>query len=212
MINKEEFRQQAILTFLQGNLNSNCIAYKGIEMSHYRACMLLAIDQADELIKELESREPKSVPISQIDFNEPQFKVDDWVVYRSTPLRVCDIKNKYILTDGRNVIEVPIHSQNIKEWTIADAKNGDVLIANEDSEYKWYGIFKEHTGETFTSHCHYNHGTAEFVIAPGRCRNHGSGKWGTIHPANEAQRHTLFAEMKRAGYEWDDEKKRVYKL
>lgn len=145
--------------------------------------------------------------------HQPKFKVGDWIVddlYGKVNQVILENGDGFTLDD--NTYFSGCWEDYYHLWTIQDAKDGDILIANEDSEYKWYGIFKKHTGETFTSYCHYNHGTAEFVTAPGRCKNHGYGKWGTIHPANKVQRHTLFAEIKRAGYTWDAEKKELKKI
>lgn len=148
-----------------------------------------------------------------------KFKVDDWIAYNEnkssiTPTQIINITedNKYIVSGNWSynfrTLEADWHL-----WTIADAKDGDVLVLNGSSkEYKWIGIFKAHTSDTsFSSHCHYNCGMCEFVTDIARCTKHGT-KYNDIRPATNEERELLFAKMKEAGYGWDSDKKELYKI
>ena len=151
---------------------------------------------------------------------EPKFKVGDWIVrgrgFVYEPSLITEIRDYYIceLINGERVTYTlnDVH-KNFHLWTIADAKEGDVLVVNGSSkEYKWIGIFKALTSDTsFSSHCHYNCGMCEFVTHIARCTKHGT-KYNDIRPATNEERDLLFAKMQEAGYQWDADKKELRKI
>lgn len=153
---------------------------------------------------------------------EPKFKYGTWLWHKENgdfPVLIVgyDEKKGYLAKYnigletyfGRDIIE-----NYYRLWEISDARNGDVLVVNGSSkQYKWIGIFKAHTSDTsFSSHCHYNCGTCEFVTHIARCTKHGTGKYSDIRPATNEERDMLFAKMKEAGYTWDSEKKELKKV
>lgn len=145
---------------------------------------------------------------------KPMFKVGDWITDGNITVQIEDIRNNsYIYSDG--VLYSTRTADKVYHlWSIADARNGDVLVLNGFSkEYKWIGIFKEHTSDTsFSSHCHYNCGMCEFVSDIARCTKHGAGKHSDIRPATNEEREILFAKMREAGYTWDENKKELKKI
>ena len=94
-------------------------------------------------------------------------------------------------------------------WTIQDAKDGDVLVANET-----IFIFKN-----IRHNMPYSYGGIDCTARFRNCIDEG-GKdgrnWTTslqdIYPATKEQRDTLFAKIKEAGYKWDAEKKKLKKI
>lgn len=140
---------------------------------------------------------------------KPKFNEGDWIVWKNCIYKILD--NKYTYTviniDG---LESRYEHSTIDDiaylWTIQDAIDGDILTVSRYGE--WIGIFKAHTGCTFTSHCFLN-GFLEFVNNPNRCKSHGTHG---IHPATKEQCDLLFQKMREAGYEWDTDKKELKKI
>ena len=138
---------------------------------------------------------------------EPKFNVGDWVVNKlgdSWHIDSFDKKN-YQVSDGKGKYNYfPISKQDeMHLWTIKDAKDGDVLTCNEEIL-----LFKSYSVKGRISlYCWYNGQTNNF---------HSKGAVDTslttrnkICPATKEQRELLFAKMKEAGYEWNNEKKEL---
>ena len=154
--------------------------------------------------------------VEQKSADEPKFKKGQWIVWQGKCYKVnyngCgyELVGQYGLSTS---LEYSTVDESAHLWDISDAKDGDVLVVNGNTpQYMWIGIFKEHTGITFSSHCHYNCGMIEFVTASARCKNHGSGKHIDIRPATKEEYDLLFQKMKEAGYEWDAEKLELRKI
>ena len=93
-----------------------------------------------------------------------------------------------------------IIERKFRPWTIQDAKDGDVLV-DEDNNI---GIYKEIEGLYWNSYI--------YLGCDGKLRGFsigGSHKQANTRPATKEQRDTFFAKMKEAGYEWDAEKKEL---
>lgn len=96
---------------------------------------------------------------------------------------------------------------NFKLWTIADAKDGDVLAYVTDEEDLWIMIFWS-LYEPYEGHVHYH---ALLV-------NDEFSDKGTccicindLKPATKEQRDILFLKMKEEGYLWDEANKKLTK-
>ena len=174
----------------------------------------------DSLNKALEKETPESWnkfldEQKPADKAEPKFKVGEWLVHKDlVGVTFCITQihaPHYYLTNKNSFVKFG-EEDNYRPWTIQDAKDGDVLVVNDNTQYQWIGIFKEHTGCTFTSYCHYNTGMDEFITNKARCRNHGTGKYSNIHPATKEQRDKLEKAMADAGYTFDFEKKELKKI
>lgn len=89
----------------------------------------------------------------------------------------------------------------LRLWNIHDAKDGDILVASDESIFIYAGSTDRH---------------AKFYAAltkNGRINVEG-GIWedkNSVHPAIKEQRDTLLKAMADAGYEWDAEKKELKK-
>jgi len=131
---------------------------------------------------------------------ESKFKVGDWVV---SPNGVCWHIDK--IEDGRYYVSCetgecadwPISSEDLyHQWTILDAKDGDVLFSRNSFIYGKqcpYGGLNWYTGKFIKA--------SNFIF-----------KDGPVHPATKEQRNILFKKMKEAGYEWNAEKKKLKKI
>lgn len=151
---------------------------------------------------------------------EPKFKVGDWVVQRDlsdfyngdkfAQITNIDDEGNYWL-DCRTWVT----GREIRLWTIHDAKNGDVLVAPysrgiEDKEDIF--IFKCIGNRGYIDNCieyYCNVDEGEFYV--NKTSYMGTTSY-PLYPATEEQRDLLFAKMKEAGYEWDNEKKQILRI
>ena len=135
------------------------------------------------------------------DKTTPKFKPGDLITNDYCLGKVIEITNDaYLLDTGQGIPFSCEHNAHL--WTIEDAKDGDVLAAQE-----CYVIFKEIDGLNIKCHCtyHYMGFTPSFHI--NTLQNKAA-----FHPATKEQCDTLFAKMKEAGYEWDSENKELKKV
>ena len=158
---------------------------------------------------------------------EPKFKVGDWVVYvygeESTTLQIGRIiERTYEFTDGSSLNVADKDTLHL--WTIADAKDGDVLVANihhweigksiEKFPVRVSTIFINQEVKTDNKNIHayvslFNNTTLDIYRNMYYIDEYGIKD---IHPATKEQRNLLFQKMKEAGYEWNEEKKELKKI
>ena len=149
---------------------------------------------------------------------EPRFKVGDWVVF-ITNKSVYQVEKKenyeYTLRNifGGSLCLSFSKEELIREWTIQDARDGDVLSFY--SEYKsnkmvQIGIIEKYVGK---------HGgcsnTFKIYVGVNWDNNLQIGKYmgcSDIHPATKEQRDTLMKAMNYAGYKWNVGTKTLEKL
>ena len=135
---------------------------------------------------------------------KPNLKVEDWVVTDygkvSQVVSVDKDGDGYTLDDG--VYFSGSWCDMYHHWTISDAKDGDVLAADE-----CYVIFKEIDGLNIKCYCtyHYMGFNPSFYIDTLQNKT-------AFKPANKEQREVLFDKMKEAGYQWDADKKELRKI
>jgi radical SAM protein with 4Fe4S-binding SPASM domain len=111
-----------------------------------------------------------------------------------------------------DVVEYDFIEKNYHPWTIADAKDGDVLAC----ENGWTCIFKILVNdETFSSYCFMDN-TKWFCETGSECHTlreeFVKAYNGKIHPATKEQRNTLEKAMTNAGYTFDFEKKELKEI
>lgn len=103
----------------------------------------------------------------------------------------------------------------MRNWNIQDAKDGDVLVSPyqrgiEDKEeifiFKCIGN-RGYIDNCIEYYCNVNEG--EFYVNKTSYMDITSSP---LYPATEKQRDLLFAKMKKAGYEWDAEKKQILRI
>lgn len=142
------------------------------------------------------------------DKNKPSFNVGDWVVLiTSKSVYQVEKKENYEYT-LRHILGgslcLPFYNDVlIREWTIEDAKDGDVL-ADEDNNI---GIFQEWDGMYWYSYTYL--GCDGQLRGFSMCGNHEQTD---THPATKEQRDLLIQKIKEAGYEWDTGKKELKKV
>ncbi len=146
---------------------------------------------------------------------EPKFKVGDWVVWDNKIS--CHIDNiyqgkeslMYTITDDHNMTRsysVKVFDNNAHLWTIADAKDGDVLYSLDSNQPFIYKSRKAY--EQAIAYCGINKLRKFFVCGT----KNGIITLDKYIPATKEQRDTLFAKMKESGYKWNAEKKELEKI
>lgn len=136
---------------------------------------------------------------------EPKFKVGDWVVSNLDGMarQISEVHfdeyNSYYVVDGKSV-NLEEYDRLHHLWTIEDAKDGDVLV-DEDNNI---GIYKEIEGDDWYS---YTYLGCDNCIYGGGFHAQNNTK-----PATKEQCGLLFQKMKEAGYEWNAEEKELKKI
>lgn len=130
---------------------------------------------------------------------EPKFHEGDWVVYCNDDIDlITGIEEKgYCINNGGYIPFVC--ESDMRLWTIEDAKDGDVLIASDDSIF----LFK---GRVYSACKHYVALTTDGAVKFNEGLEHYWETVTAVHPATKEQRDLLFEKMHEAGYEWDAEK------
>lgn len=156
---------------------------------------------------------------------ELKFHVGDWIVNRFGDVwRVDSFDSKYYhVSNGNNYCYFLIEEQDeMRRWTIDDAKDGDVLAINwhkGNDSWEKVVIFKKHHNKgiegLISSPCVEGYGN---TFKNGKLAFHDevpyfSRTWtACLHPASKEQRDLLFTKMKEADSEWDFEKKELKKI
>lgn len=144
---------------------------------------------------------------------EPNFKVGDWIVQNDngTVSQITKIINgkdeygEYRAYEHTNGYFHTCFENEYHLWTIADAKDGDVLATNNI-----ICIFRklDKDGYYIISPCVYTVKGGLEIISD---ENDTIGSCG-FKPTTKEDRDILFRKMKGAGYEWDADKKELRKI
>ena len=141
---------------------------------------------------------------------EPKFRIGDWIVDEQNKelFYVNKILSKFyeIVDIEGDKYHIPHHiiSEYYRLWSIADAKDGDVLV-DEDNNI---GIYHEEKADsdwesyTYLGCDNYLHGGS--IGGYHNSRN--------THPATKEQSELLFQKMIEAGYEWNGDTHTLTKI
>ena len=150
------------------------------------------------------------------DKNKPIFEVGDWVVFiTSESVYQVEKKENYEYT-LRHILGgslcLPFSNEKlIREWTIQDAKDGDVICYRDEISLYKHDIKnctkQETTFGGFVYYCCYD---GKRFITDSLYMLTKQDEI-DIHPATKEQRDVLMKVMNDAGYEWDSEKKELKK-
>ena len=139
---------------------------------------------------------------------EPKFNVGDWVVFlTSESVYQVEKKENYEYTlrhiFGGSLCLSFSDEKLIREWTIQDTKDGDVLYSLDSNQPFIYK--KRNDYEQATAYCGLNMYGKFFVWDTKDCVI----TLNNYVPATKEQRDALMKAMNNAGYEWDAEKKEL---
>ena len=143
----------------------------------------------------------------------PRFNIGDWVIFIPSK-SIYQIEKKedyeytlrYIL--GGSMCLPFSNEELIREWTIQDAMDGDVLVHNSFMFGDF--IFIYNNTSILQAYCYYSSERNKFIIED-------SGHpcpWNMqeVTPATKEQRDTLMKAMNDAEYEWDAKNKELWPL
>ena len=144
------------------------------------------------------------------DKDKLRFNVGDWVIYvKSKSIYQVEKKENYEYTLryilGGSLCLPFSNEELIREWTIQDAKDGDVLVNGSN-----IFIFHFINNRRLMGYCHVNMDDGNFYndIGKNECFCTIDAP---VTPATKEQRDALIKAMNDAGYEWDTEKKELIK-
>jgi len=143
------------------------------------------------------------------DTQEPKFKVGDWIVFKNDSIyyvnKVFEHTYELIINNGdRPKIPFYIIDKVSRLWTIQDAKDGDVLMAN--APFIFNGNLDGGIGCP-GAYCAINTlGNFQIPNKPTHWTGHNTC------PATKEQRDLLFQKMHEAGYEWDEKELKLEKI
>jgi len=144
------------------------------------------------------------------DMDEPKFHEGDWIIskYMHLVMQILNNDNgsyKTVETDGTERNDsYDFIERNFKLWTIQDAKDGDILMAN--APFIFNGNLEGGIGCP-GAHCGINT-LGEFTIP--EYPKHWTGH--TTTPAIKEQRELLFQKMQEAEYMWNSDSKQLLSL
>ena len=177
----------------------NCIHFLELQKQHHAATF-----EIEECIAWLE-KQCKQLA----DKNKPKFDVGDWVVfiksksvYRVEKKENYEYTLRYIL--GGSMCLPFSNEELIREWTIEDAKDGDVLTTSSGPF-----IYNGKRGGSSCPGCYCGINTLG-RFEPRVCETHWTSK--KVYPATQGQRNALMKTMNDAGYKWNAETKTLDKL
>jgi hypothetical protein len=153
-------------------------------------------------------------------------KVGDWVAINniysemclSSPLHIVDSdKTNYRVEDvngNSGCPKVEYLTSHYHLWTMADAKDGDVLCLYERDVPKIIFILRgtPNKPSALNYYCYYDITYPDFnfgSVGEGLVLNYETD---VIKPATKEQRELLFQKMKEKGYKWDYENKKPIKI
>ena len=177
-------------------IKKNCIHFLELQKQHHAATF-----EIEECIAWLEKQDKNFT-------YKPRFSIGDWVVFiKSGSIYQVEKKENYEYT-LRHILGgslcIPFYNEElIREWTIQDAKDCDILACEEEIL-----LFKSYSVQGRISlYCWYNRQTNNFysreVINILLNRR--------ICPATKEQRDALMKAMIDAGYKWNAAKKELKK-
>ena len=143
---------------------------------------------------------------------ESKFKVGDWIVFiKSKSIYQVEKKENYEYT-LRHILGgslyLPFSNEDlIREWTIQDAKDGDILVHNSFMFDDF--IFIYNNTSILQAYCYYSSERNRFIIEDKE--HYCPWNMQEVTPATKEQRDTLMRVMNNAGYEWDAENKELKK-
>ena len=153
-------------------------------------------DTDEEIVKVVENT-------SILDMVEPKFKVGDWVVDSQGLTHQIErvVENVTTHTFGYDIVGGGYFNDDNEGahlWTIQDAKDGDVLVGNEDGVILMFrGIGNTEWDDVIDYHCYYDCHREDLII------QEDVEYWGNIEnnklkPATKEQRNFLFQKIKEA--------------
>ena len=146
---------------------------------------------------------------------ESKFHEGEWITNGNYTWKIVEVKPlDYILQsqDG-NIVDDTISyiDKHFHLWSINNAKDGDVLMTTKTRNCPF--IYRKTSYKNNLAYYYVGiDGNGDLARAYPKKMLHHFGPTSNVTPATKEQRDTLFARIKKAGYEWDSEKKELKKI
>ena len=150
-----------------------------------------------------------------LDEIKPKFKVGDWIVNEFHDICLItdiDLENSYYIcksnrfdnTEG----DINLTDKEFHRWNIQDAKDGDILITENEKPFIFKGLDICHSDKPIA----YGGITDSGYFNPSS--NNCTNRWtdGNACPATKEQCDLLFRKIKEAGFKWNKNKKVLKRL
>ncbi|WQJ54053.1 MAG: hypothetical protein [Vetruanivirus porcinprimi] len=195
---KVKYTQEVLEKYINSTSNKDDERLRKTAIAFLKDFAEQGYENAVECIDWLEKQDKNST-----NKNKTRFNVGDWVFF-TTSKRVYQVEKKenyeYTLRDKNNGHSFCVSFSNeelIREWTIQDANDGDVIQLG-----KVTAIFKKYIGrEKCICYCSFcKDGGFEIPIENGDDNAYGCYN---ATPATKEQRDAMIKAMYDAGYEWD---------
>ena len=150
---------------------------------------------------------------------EPKFKVGDWIACSelNTAKIISFDSDRYeveFIDGSKGLPHIDYVDSHFNLWTIADAKDGDVIFDKSDGTIGIFQSIGHHPdGGSYNDHsycflhCRYDDGYFFADFEDGNIMSSYD-----VVPATKEQRDTLERAMTNAGYRWDKEKLKLEKI
>ena len=152
---------------------------------------------------------------------KPKFNVGEWLVYNNgncfaggfSEVQVVKVKDGVYYFASGTTGSFKFIDDRCRLWTIADAKNGDVLVMDKTPiNHESIFIFQKINEASVIHYCYYFNNNGEEVFGK-RISNNIIGHTNqSFHPATKEERDLLFQKMKETGYKWDEVKKELREI
>lgn len=139
---------------------------------------------------------------------EPKFNVGDWITNGACTIQITSVAGKYYWHDNDCVGgDIKSIDKEYHLWTIADAKDGDILCTPNGNTF----IFKTIDGDKILDYCglYFNKFFSDSGSPNGSSTHYDKCNY---RPATKEQRDNLFKKINEAGYVWYPNSKELYKL
>ena len=171
-----------------------------------KECSYCQFNYAGECKGSCQMKRDEQNPYYSVDKTEPKFEVGDWIVQENIGVyKVIEVYEFwYEVVDNKDKdYSIGFDKEYMCHlWTIQDAKDGDILVASDESVFIYSGSTNIY---------------AQFYIALSKYGdlNTKGGNWedkNSVHPATKEQRDTLMKAMADGGYTFDFEKKELKEI
>lgn len=140
---------------------------------------------------------------------KPKFEVGDYIKHNQLNDYIAKMVsvniNSYDIENIKTHNRIPYVNAELNWhlWTLADAKDGDILVY-EDKPFIFKGLVDTNHPKDPVAYCGIDE-CGNFIVSS------LDYYWTTsnVKPANKEQRDFLFKKMNEADYKWDDEKKEL---
>ena len=178
--------------------NEESLTITKIDEKGYWSEDLFICDFDEECLWDLVEQKP-------IDKTKSKFKQGDWIIFNGLTLQVKGVVKGFYITTSKDGITNGYDwsiDNAARLWTIQDAKDGDVLVLNNEV---FIYAHRKQMYSIAVAHCFVDSAGSFYLDGEFGYKEYGK----TISQATKEQRDTLLKAMADAGYTFDFDKKEL---